>query len=120
MTRGRILAHGLGGAGGVLAHPRLEGEAARDGRPLPDRVQRFADARATRVGLRVLGLLMAVVTVAVAAIGPNNSAANPADLAVRLVLGRAGPGVAAPGADLAAAQPAADHLGRAQPAGRRP
>jgi hypothetical protein len=50
--------------------PRLEGEAARDGRPLPDRVQRFADARATRVGLRVLGLLMAVVTVAVAAIGP--------------------------------------------------
>jgi hypothetical protein len=58
--------------------PRLEGAAARDGRPLPDWVQRFADARATRVGLRVLGLLLAVVTVAVAALGPNNSGANPA------------------------------------------
>lgn len=45
---------------------------------MPDWVQRFADARATRVGLRLLGLLLAVVTVAVAALGPNNSGANPA------------------------------------------
>jgi hypothetical protein len=58
--------------------PRLEGTAARDGRPLPDWVRRFADARATRVGLRVPGLLLALVTVAVAALGPNNSGANPA------------------------------------------
>jgi hypothetical protein len=103
MTLGRILAHGLGGrsdlpvplwlaqygaAAALLVSftvlgvfwrtPRLEGAAARDGRPLPDWVQRFADARATRVGLRVLGLLLAVVTVAVAALGPNNSGANPA------------------------------------------
>ena len=58
--------------------PRLEGTAARDGRPLPDWVRRFADARATRVGLRVPGLLLALVTVAVAALGPNTSGANPA------------------------------------------
>jgi hypothetical protein len=103
MTPGRLLAHGLGGrsdlpvplwlaqygaAAALLVSftvlgvfwrtPRLEGAAARDGRPLPDWVQRFADARATRVGLRVLGLLLALVTVAVAALGPNNSGANPA------------------------------------------
>jgi hypothetical protein len=103
MTAGRILAHGLGGrsdlpvplwlaqygaAAALLVSftvlgvfwrtPRLEGAAAHDGRPLPDGLQRFADARATRVGLRVLGLLMAVVTVVVAALGPNNSGANPA------------------------------------------
>jgi hypothetical protein len=103
MTAGRILAHGLGGrsdlpvplwlaqygaAAALLVSftvlgvfwrtPRLEGAAAHDGRPLPEGLQRFADARATRVGLRVLGLLMAVVTVVVAALGPNNSGANPA------------------------------------------
>jgi hypothetical protein len=58
--------------------PKLEGQAAGDGRPLPDWVQRFADAQATRVGLRVLGLLLAGITVLVAAFGPNNSATNPA------------------------------------------
>jgi hypothetical protein len=58
--------------------PRLEGQAAGDGRSLPDWLQRFADARATRVGLRVVGLLLAGVTVLVAALGPNNSAINPA------------------------------------------
>jgi hypothetical protein len=103
MTPGTILAHGIGGRSdlpvplwlaqygaaaalvvsfAVLAMfwrtPRLEEAAARDGRPLPDMLQRFADARATRVGLRALGLLLAAVTVIVAALGPNNSGTNPA------------------------------------------
>ena len=103
MTPGRILAHGLGGRSDLpvplwLAQygaaaalvvsftvlgvfwrtPRLEGAAARDGRPLPEGLQRFADARATRAGLRALGLLLAGVTVVVAALGPNNSGTNPA------------------------------------------
>ena len=58
--------------------PRLEGQAAGDGRPLPDWLQRLADAPATRAALRALGLLLAGVTVVVAALGPNNSAINPA------------------------------------------
>src|SRR4030095_15342423 len=70
--------------------PRLEGAAARDGRPLPDGLRRFADARATRVGLGGVGLLggglplggvallAAVLTVVVVAFGPNNSGTNPA------------------------------------------
>jgi hypothetical protein len=99
---GTILAHGIGGRsdlpvplwlaqyGAVAAlvisfavlgmfwrTPRLEG-AAGDGHPLPEALQRFADARATRAGLRALGLLMAVATVLVATLGPNNSGANPA------------------------------------------
>ena len=102
MSAGTILAHGIGGRsdlpvplwlaqyGAVAAlvisfavlgmfwrTPRLEG-AAGDGRPLPEALQAFADARATRVGLRALGLLMAVATVLVATLGPNNSGANPA------------------------------------------
>jgi hypothetical protein len=102
MRAGGILAHGLGGrsdlpvplwlaqyaAAAALVvsfamlvaywrEPRLEGAAA-DARPLPDGLQRFADAPATRVALRALGLLLALVTVAVAAFGPNNSATNPA------------------------------------------
>jgi hypothetical protein len=102
VTAGHVLAHGVGGRsdlpvplwlaqyGAVAAlvvsfavlgmfwrSPRLEGEAS-DGRPLPEPLRRFADARATRLGLRALGLLMAVATVLVAALGPNNSAANPA------------------------------------------
>jgi tryptophan-rich sensory protein len=102
VSAGHVLAHGIGGRsdlpvplwlaqyGAVAAlvvsfavlgmfwrTPRLEG-AAGDGRPLPDALQRFADARATRVGLRALGLLMFVVTVLVATLGPNNSGANPA------------------------------------------
>jgi hypothetical protein len=103
MSMAGILAHGLGGRSdlpvplwlaqygaaaallvsfAVLAMfwrtPRLEGRAARDGRPLPVALQRFADARGTRIGLRVLGLLLAAVTVIVAAFGPNNSGTNPA------------------------------------------
>jgi hypothetical protein len=103
MNVGAILAHGLGGRSDlpvpiwmaqyaavaalvasfamVTAYwktPRFEGAAAGEGRPLPDALQRFADARATRTGLRVLGLLLAGVTVVVAAFGPNNSGTNPA------------------------------------------
>ena len=103
VTTGGVLAHGIGGrsdlpvplwlaqygaAAALLVSftvlalfwrtPRLEGPAARDGRPLPDGLRRFADARATRVGLRAVGLLMAVLTVVVAAFGPNNSGTNPA------------------------------------------
>jgi hypothetical protein len=100
---GTVVAHGLGGradlpvplwmaqygAAAALVvsfavlttfwnRPRLEGQAAGDGQPLPDWLQRFVDARATRIGLRALGLVLAVVTVGVAALGPNNSAINPA------------------------------------------
>jgi hypothetical protein len=103
VSPGAVLAHGIGGRSdlpvpfwlaqygaaaalvisfAVLAMfwrtPRLEGPAARDGRPLPDGLRRFADARATRVGLRALGLLLAAATVLVAVLGPNNSGANPA------------------------------------------
>jgi hypothetical protein len=103
VTASAILAHGIGGrsdlpvplwlaqygaAAALLVSftvlalfwrtPRLEGAAARDGRPLPDGLRRFADARATRVGLRVVGLLAAVLTVVVVAFGPNNSGTNPA------------------------------------------
>src|SRR5829696_6096141 len=98
-----VVAHGLGGRADLpvplwMAHyaaaaalivsfailttywnrPRLEGQAAGDGRPLPDWTQRLADAPATRSTLRALGLLLAGVTVVVAAFGPNNSATNPA------------------------------------------
>jgi hypothetical protein len=103
MTTSTILAHGIGGRsdlpvplwlaqyGAVAAlvvsfavlslfwrTPRLEGRAGSAGWPLPAAWQRVADARATRMGLRALGLLLAVVTVVVAALGPNNSATNPA------------------------------------------
>jgi hypothetical protein len=98
-----ILAHGIGGRsdlpvplwlaqyGAVTAlvvsfvvlitfwrTPRLEPGAAGDGRPLPAWLQRLVDARATRVGLRALGLLLAGATVVAAALGPNSSAVNPA------------------------------------------
>jgi hypothetical protein len=103
MSVGTILAHGLGGrsdlpvplwlaqyaaAAALLVSfavlstlwrtPRLEGPAASHGRPLPGGFQRLVDARATRIGLRALGLLLAGATVIVAAFGPNNSGINPA------------------------------------------
>jgi hypothetical protein len=103
MTVATVLAHGLGGrsdlpvpiwmaqyaaAAALVASfvmvnaywktPRFEGRKAPEGRPLPKALQRFADARATRIGLRVLGLLLAGATVVVAALGPNNSSTNPA------------------------------------------
>jgi hypothetical protein len=68
----------FGALGTFWLTPRLEGDAAGGGRPLPGWVQRFADARATRVGLRVLGLLLAGITLACAAFGPDSSATNPA------------------------------------------
>jgi hypothetical protein len=102
MSPSGILAHGLGGRSDLpvplwLAQyaaaaalmvsfvvlitfwrePRLEGQAD-NGRPLPTALQRFADAPATRAALRALGLLMAVITVVVAALGPNDSGTNPA------------------------------------------
>jgi hypothetical protein len=102
MRAGGILAHGLGGRSDLpvplwLAQyaavaalvvsfvvlisfwrePRLEGRAG-NGRPLPEALQRFADAPATRAALRALGLLLAGITVVVAAFGPNDSATNPA------------------------------------------
>jgi hypothetical protein len=98
-----ILAHGIGGRSDLLVPlwlaqygavtalvvsfvvlitfwrtPRLEPGAAGDGRPLPAWLQRLVDARATRVGLRALGLLLAGATVVAAALGPNSSAVNPA------------------------------------------
>jgi hypothetical protein len=103
VTVAPILAHGIGGRsdlpvplwlaqyGAVTAlvvsfvvlitfwkTPRLEAGAAGAGRPLPAWLQRLVDARATRVGLRALGLLLAGATVVVAALGPNSSAVNPA------------------------------------------
>jgi hypothetical protein len=100
---GRALAHGLGGRsdlpvpmwlaqyGAAVAlvfsfaalrafwpTPRLERAGAGHGRPLPRSVQRLADAPATRAGLRALGLALAAVTVAAAALGPDDPVANPA------------------------------------------
>jgi hypothetical protein len=100
---GGVLAHGLGGRsdlpvpmylaqygaamalifsfaalGSFWRTPRLERDPARDGRPLPAAVQQMADAPATRAGLRLLGLALAAVTLAAAAFGPDDPAANPA------------------------------------------
>jgi hypothetical protein len=68
----------FGALGTFWLTPRLEGDAAGGGRPLPTWLQRFADARATRAGLRVIGLLMAGITLVCAAFGPDSSATNPA------------------------------------------
>jgi hypothetical protein len=56
--------------------PRLQ-EPYR-GRPLPPALQRLADARATRLGLRLVGLLALALTILVAALGPGSSDRNPA------------------------------------------
>jgi len=96
-----ILAHGLGGRsdlpvplwlavyGGASAvvlsflvlgafwlTPKLKGESA--GRPIPEALQRLIDARPTRIALRALGVLLFAITVLAAALGPNESATNPA------------------------------------------
>jgi hypothetical protein len=100
---GRLLAHGLGGRsdlpvplylaqygaamalifsfaalGSFWRTPRLERDPAGGGRPLPAAVQRLADAPATRAALRLLGLVLAAVVLAAAALGPDDPAANPA------------------------------------------
>jgi hypothetical protein len=62
------------GALGVLwQSPRFRAEG---GRPLPG-FQRFADARATRVVLRLIGLLVALLTLAASVFGPNDDSVNP-------------------------------------------
>ncbi|TXS28966.1 homogentisate 1,2-dioxygenase, partial [Streptomyces sp. ms191] len=48
------------------------------GRPLPAAVQRVADARATRVALRVLGLAAAVTVLLHLLLGPDDPDRNPA------------------------------------------
>lgn len=75
-----------GGAAAVLvsfvavmafwSRSRLRGDLA--GRPVPPGVQAVLDARATRVALRVLGMLLAAVVLFVALAGPDDSARNPA------------------------------------------
>jgi hypothetical protein len=52
--------------------------APPEGRPLPAWCQRFADAPATLVTLRGLGLAAAIIVLIVAAFGPGNPVANPA------------------------------------------
>ena len=96
-----ILAHGLGGRsdlpvplwiavyGGASAvvisflalgafwlTPRLKGSSA--GRPLPEALQRLIDARTTRSGLRMFGVLLFAITLLAAALGPDDSSRNPA------------------------------------------
>ncbi len=96
-----ILSHGLGGRsdlpvplwlavyGGASAvvlsflvlgafwvTPKLKGESA--GRPIPEALQRVIDARPTRIALRALGVLLFAMMVLAAALGPNESATNPA------------------------------------------
>jgi hypothetical protein len=97
----RILAHGLGGRADLpvpvwmaqyaaalvlivtffmLARfwdvPRLQ-EPYR-GRPLPLGLQRFLDAPAFRLALRLIGLAALLLVIAVAALGTGSSATNPA------------------------------------------
>ena len=78
----------LGAAGALLLSfvvlvaawrsPRFEGPDRRSGRPLPDAVQRLADAPWVRVVLASVGLLAAAATLLAAALGPASAVANPA------------------------------------------
>jgi hypothetical protein len=56
--------------------PRFEDPDA--GHPLPGLVQRIVDAPATRLLLRLLGLVMGAAIILVAVLGPPSPAANPA------------------------------------------
>ena len=56
--------------------PRFEDPDA--GHPLPGLVQRIVDAPATRLALRLLGLVMGAAIILVAVLGPPSPAANPA------------------------------------------
>ncbi|HKZ75220.1 MAG TPA: hypothetical protein VJ259_01010, partial [Actinomycetota bacterium] len=62
--------------GAFWVTPKLKGESA--GRPIPEALQRVIDARPTRIALRALGLLLFAMIVLAAALGPNESATNPA------------------------------------------
>jgi len=102
-----VLAHGIGGrqdlpiplsfllAGAALAvlvsfmavavlwrDSRFDGEK---GRPVPAGLQSFADSRTTRVVLRAIGVVGAVLTVAAALLGAGG-AANPAPWTVYVIL----------------------------------
>ncbi|MDX6743285.1 hypothetical protein [Actinocorallia sp. A-T 12471] len=54
------------------------------GRPVPERLQTLADARATRIALRLVGVVGAVATTVVAALGPSGNA-NPAPWTIYVV-----------------------------------
>jgi hypothetical protein len=62
--------------GAFWSSPRFTGASA--GRELPEALQRLVDARATRAGLRALGILMLAATLATAALGSRSSTSNPA------------------------------------------
>jgi hypothetical protein len=49
---------------------------AEGGRPVPG-FQRFADARATRIALRLIGLAVALLTLAASVFGPDDDSVNP-------------------------------------------
>lgn len=68
------------GLGELWTTSRLRGDRA--GRPLPDAVQRLLDGRALRVALRAVVLVVAVFVVAVALLGPDETAFNLAPYAV--------------------------------------
>ncbi|MDQ3751943.1 MAG: hypothetical protein M3333_03505 [Actinomycetota bacterium] len=56
--------------------PKLHGDTA--GRPLPQVLERLAGARATRLALRALGLVLTISLIGVAAFGSTDAFANPA------------------------------------------
>ncbi|WP_405897028.1 hypothetical protein OG242_05250 [Streptomyces sp. NBC_00727] len=68
----------------LWSHSRFRGERA--GRPLPAAVQRVADARATRVTARALGLAAALSVVLWLLLGPADPDRNPAPGAVYVLL----------------------------------
>lgn len=63
---------------------RFRGDLA--GRPLPDAVQRAADARPTRIAARALGLAAAILVVLYLLLGPADPDRNPAPGAVYVLL----------------------------------
>ncbi|QYC44284.1 hypothetical protein Nocox_33570 [Nonomuraea coxensis DSM 45129] len=67
----------------LWADSRFRGQEA--GRALPRAVRRLADARATRVTLRALGLLVAAFTLVTALFGPDDPERNPAPTLVYVI-----------------------------------
>ncbi|MGW2085817.1 hypothetical protein [Streptomyces sp. NPDC001880] len=63
---------------------RFRGDRA--GRPLPSALQRFADARPTRIALRVLGLAAALYVTLHLLLGPDDPDRNPAPGSVYVLL----------------------------------
>jgi hypothetical protein len=60
--------------GALWQSSRFGGEA---GRPVPRGFQRFADAAGTRIALRLIGLVVALLTLAAAVFGPAEDSDNP-------------------------------------------